>query len=429
MSLVYRENQAAVAGILSLVNFLEKPFDSGRARDVWYNACMSPCKRSPRVYDEREPVGERRWTMRSVPRAVGVLTLMLCVGATPIEAAKERDLAVMPKVAPGSVAPGSVASGGSYWARLIGIDQYQQRNVPKLQSAVKGAQAVREVLVQRSGFEGDTIIIESINGQATPTHIEDGLDQLRAQAGMDDPVVIYNAGHDQIETDNKQIELANVLDMAKRLDREIIGNDGAPMVLVPEGEFLYGNDNQRLSLLDFYMDKYEVTTAQYAKFMAATSTTAPQIWQISVPVSDGQKPVVGVDWDEANAYCRYYGQRLPTEQEWEKAARGTDGRKYPWGDDEPTSRHANFNNCCDFWNSDVLFNVGSLEDGKSPYGIYDLAGNVYEWTSSDHHGRAKVIRGGSWMNQASSLDSSLRGWHSPWDLSDHDGFRCVQDAR
>jgi len=362
--------------------------------------------------------------MRSVPRAVGVLALLLCVHATPIEAAKQRDVAVMPKVA-----PGSVASGGAYWARLIGIDQYQQRNVPKLQSAVKGAQAVREVLVQRYGLNRDKII-ESINGQATRTNIQDALYQPRKQAGTDDSVFIYYAGHDLIETEEKQIELANVQDMAKQLDREITGNDGAPMVLVPEGEFLYGNDNQRLYLLDFYMDKYEVTTAQYAKFiMTATGTTAPQNWQTSVSFNEGQKPVVGIDWDEANAYCRYYGQRLPTEQEWEKAARGTDGRKYPWGDDEPTRRHANFNNCCDFWNYDVLFNVGSFEDGKSPYGIYDLAGNVYEWTSSDHHGRTKVIRGGAWMNRANSLDSSARGWHSPWDLSDHDGFRCVQDAR
>lgn len=361
--------------------------------------------------------------MRSVPRAVGVLALLLCVHATPIEAAKERDVAVMPKVA-----PGSVAIGGEYWALPIGIDQYQQPNVPKLQSAVKGAQAVREVLVQRYAFNRDKII-ESINGQATRKHIEDARTQLRKQAGKDDSVFIYYARHGQIEAKKKQIEFAEAYDMPKQAGREITGNDGAPMVLVPEGEFLYGNDNQQLSLLDFYMDKYEVTTAQYAKFMAATGTTAPQSWQTSVPVSDEQKPVVGVDWDEADAYCRYYGQRLPTEQEWEKAARGTDGRKYPWGNDEPTSRHANFNKCCDFRNYGVLLSVGSLEDGKSPYGIYDLAGNVYEWTSSDHHDRAKVIRGGAWMNLASSLESSLRGWHSPRDLSDHDGFRCVQDAR
>ncbi len=244
----------------------------------------------------------------------------------------------------------------------------------------------------------------------------------------DDHTVTYYAGHDQLDADNNKIELANIM-LPKQLDREIIGNDGAPMVLVPEGDFFYGSDNRRLSLFDFYMDKFEVTTAQYAKFLGSMEKTGQGTWQALVPLSDWQKPVVGVAWIEAEAYCRYYGQRLPSEQEWEKAARGTDGRKYPWGNDEPTRRHANFNNCCEFWNYDALFNVGSFEDGKSPYGIYDLAGNVYEWTSSDHHARTKVVRGGAWMNAASSLQSSVRGWHFPGDSSEHDGFRCVQDAR
>ncbi|MGQ0696275.1 MAG: formylglycine-generating enzyme family protein [Nitrospiraceae bacterium] len=247
-------------------------------------------------------------------------------------------------------------------------------------------------------------------------------------AATDDHTVIYYFGHDQLDADNNKIELANIM-MPKQLEREIIGNDGAPMVLVPEGDFFYGSDNRRLSLLNFYMDKFEVTTAQYAKFLGSMEKTGQGTWQALVPLSDWQKPVVRVAWIEAEAYCRYYGQRLPSEQEWEKAARGTDGRKYPWGNDEPTRRHANFNNCCDFWNYDALFNVGSFEDGRSPYGIYDLAGNVYEWTSSDHHGRTKVVRGGAWMNAASSLQSSVRGWHFPGDSSDHDGFRCVQDAR
>ena len=351
--------------------------------------------------------------MQSLPRTIGVLALFLFVSATPIEAAKQKAV------------PGAVATGSEHWAQLIGIDPYHQLSLPTLQGAVNIVQGVRPVLVQRSTSEGDTII-ESTTGQATPT--EDRVDQLPTQIVMDDPVMTYYTGHDQIETDNKQIELANIM-MPKQLDLEIIGNDGAPMALVPEGDFFYGNDNQRLSLLDFYMDKYEVTTVQYAKFLGSLERTGKGTWQALVPLSDWQKPVVGVAWNEADAYCRYYGQRLPSEQEWEKAARGTDGRKYPWGNDEPTSRHANFNNCCDFWNYDTLFNVGSFEEGKSPYGIYDLAGNVYEWTSSDHHGRAKVVRGGAWMNQPSSLQSSVRGWHFPGDSSDHDGFRCVQDTR
>ncbi|MBI5854112.1 MAG: caspase family protein, partial [Nitrospirae bacterium] len=135
--------------------------------------------------------------MRHVRGAAGVLAVVLCLGATPTEAAKDRDLGVMPKVS-----AGSVAIGGDYWALIIGIDQYQQPNVPKLQSAVRDAQAVREVLVQRYGFARDKII-EVINGQATRKNIEDSLYQLRKKAGKDDSVFIYYAGHGQIDQEDQ----------------------------------------------------------------------------------------------------------------------------------------------------------------------------------------------------------------------------------
>ncbi len=218
-------------------------------------------------------------------------------------------------------------------------------------------------------------------------------------------------------------------------DREITGRDGAPMVLVPAGEFLYGDDNQRMSLPAFYMDKYKVTTARYAAFMQATGRAAPAMWNEVSWVSDGDRPVIGVTWEDGGAYCHHYGKRLPTEQEWEKAARGTDGRKYPWGSEEPTSRHANFNKCCQWNGYGTLATVGSYEAGKSPYGIYDLAGNVWEWTSSvyDPDGTYKngVIRGGSWLNEAFYLRSSYRTWGPPR-MKLHPyffGFRCAQDAR
>ncbi len=210
------------------------------------------------------------------------------------------------------------------------------------------------------------------------------------------------------------------------LGREITGKDGAPMMLVPEGEFLYGEENQRLSLPSFYMDKFEVSTAQYAKYMAVTGAKEPAVWSPSVLVSNGQKPVVGVSWHEADAYCRHYGRRLPTEQEWEKSARGTDGRKYPWGNDEPTRRHANFNGGYVFNNYGVLVNVGSLEEGKSPYGIYDLAGNVWEWTSSDYDSSSKVLRGGSWVVGAGFKVSSFRSLLTPTDRNFNVGFRCAK---
>jgi formylglycine-generating enzyme required for sulfatase activity len=222
---------------------------------------------------------------------------------------------------------------------------------------------------------------------------------------------------------------------------EITGKDGAPMELVSEGEFLYGSKNQRLPLPAFYMDKYEVSTKLYAKFIQATGRAQPRDWPEQVAlVGNGDRPVVGITWHDADAYCRQYGKRLPTEQEWEKAARGTDGRKYPWGNEEPCNRLAFEMKCSTGevpqyalfdkkWNGyGTLATVDSYEAGKSPYGIYHMAGNVIEWTSSDD-GKFKVLRGGSWNGSVSSLEATDSiGWY-PDDRGDNlRGFRCAQDA-
>ncbi|MBI4402050.1 MAG: formylglycine-generating enzyme family protein [Nitrospirae bacterium] len=227
------------------------------------------------------------------------------------------------------------------------------------------------------------------------------------------------------------------------------------MVLVTAGEFMMGSDDgrndtkpiHRVYLDDYYMDKYEVTTSRYAAFMQATGRDHPENWNDVSQVSDGKRPVIGVDWHDANAYCLYYGKRLPTEAEWEKAARGTDGRKYPWGDEEPTSRHANFNKCCDWKGYATLTAVTKHDAGKSPYGAYDMAGNVAEWvadwydmnyyqSSPDRNptgpssGSYRVIRGGSWRVFADHVRSANRGTRaSPTYRGRAIGFRCAQDAR
>ena len=209
--------------------------------------------------------------------------------------------------------------------------------------------------------------------------------------------------------------------------RELTGKDGAPMVLVPEGEFLYGDENQRLALSAFYMDQYEVTASRYARFLQETGRVKPHKWNEVNLVSDGDRPIIGVTWYDADAYCRYYGKRLPTEQEWEKAARGTDGREYPWGNEEPTSRHANFRKCCDMEGYAALTAAGEHEAGKSPYGIYDMAGNVWEWTSSHYDSSSKVLRGGSWLDFDGLLRTTIRNWGGRTNRWDDKGFRCAQD--
>lgn len=218
----------------------------------------------------------------------------------------------------------------------------------------------------------------------------------------------------------------------QQLQREITGKDGAPMMLVPEGEFQYGENNQRMSLPAFYMDKYEVSTKLYAAFLQETNRKQPDDWSRVSLTSLGDRPVIGVDWRDADAYCRYYGKRLPSEQEWEKAARGTDGRTFPWGNADPNVALANYSltYCSFFCNvyTDNLKSVGSYEAGKSPYSIYDMAGNVWEWTGSDYSSNGKVIRGGSWGINAGDLRSTLRISGDPTGRHNNRGFRCAQDA-
>lgn len=199
----------------------------------------------------------------------------------------------------------------------------------------------------------------------------------------------------------------------------------APMVLVPAGEFTMGSrkddktaekDERPAHLVylnAFSIDQYEVTTSRFAEFLRETKRAVPKYWSEQVPQQHGNKPVVGVDWNDADAYCAWAGKRLPTEAEWEKAARGTDQRLYPWGNQPPNEQRANVNRCCDFKDYGVLTDVGSYEQGKSAYGAYDMAGNVWEWTADWYEenyystsparnpkgpssGEYRVLRGGSW---------------------------------
>ena len=228
-----------------------------------------------------------------------------------------------------------------------------------------------------------------------------------------------------------------------QLSGEIIGLDGAPMALVTAGRFIFGdgsynNPERRIYLDSFYMDKFEVTLARYAKFLRATSREYPFTLTTTDLSLHGDRPVVNVDWHDAQAYCHWAGKYLPDEAQWEKAARGADGRAYPWGNDSPSRSLASFD-----WDGkrswqgyDTLSLVGSYEKGKSPYGIYDMAGNVWEWVAewtanpankeNPKQNLRKVVKGGSWANDESSLPSGY--WYKTFHSvrANSIGFRCAQ---
>ena len=210
-------------------------------------------------------------------------------------------------------------------------------------------------------------------------------------------------------------------------------------------EPLYLNEHPQrtLRLKAFYIDKYEVTNAEFKKFLIDLGKyTDAQIQMLieRLQLQENNLPVRNLTWFKADEYCRFVGKRLPTEAEWEKAARGSDGREYPWGND---------------WNPDYvnagqgeadLTPVGSFENGKSPFGVYDMAGNVMEWTAdwyepypgaeyqSPNYGKKRrVVRGGSWGGVGHYVIPHYfrvaYRFNFPPDQAFNDvGFRCARDA-
>jgi len=220
----------------------------------------------------------------------------------------------------------------------------------------------------------------------------------------------------------------------------------ADMILIPAGEFIMGSDTEyenekpqhTVNLAAYYIDKYEVINALYAECVAAGKCSVPKCDEYKDEYKKANKanhPVVCVDGTQAKSYCEYAGKRLPTEAEWEKAARGTDGRNYPWGN-EFDGKKLNYFNVRD------TTQVGSYPSGASPYGVMDMAGNVEEWVSSDYKaypyiandGRedllsnnSKVIRGGGWNRSDFDTRAAYRNNYASTSYNSNNlGFRCAQ---
>ncbi len=234
------------------------------------------------------------------------------------------------------------------------------------------------------------------------------------------------------------------------------------MVFVPGGEFLRGRTHKlpgadvedglrffpnalrdarplrRITLDPFYLDEHEVTNRQYAAFLEATGNDAPYYWLNGQPPEGHENhPVVNVTWEDATAYCRWAGRRLPTEAEWERACRGAaEGASYPWGDRDPTKDDARF---------DVLDGPGAVcQFPKNYFGLCDMAGNVWEWTTDwyakDYYehapaknppgppiGMYRVMRGASWADAPKYLPCGHRTYARPNTRSPNIGFRCAKN--
>ena len=217
--------------------------------------------------------------------------------------------------------------------------------------------------------------------------------------------------------------------------------DGAEMILIPAGEFIMGSNiglaeerpERKVILESYYIYKSPVTVEQYRMFCLATGREMPHApaWGWI-----DNHPIVNVNWDDARAYCDWAGVMLPTESQWEKAARGTDGRPYPWGRSWESSRC----HCVSEGTNEIssTLPIGSFPSGASPYGVLDMVGNVWEWCaniffanptqkpSTQSTSVLRVIRGGSWSNSNPiNFRASYRNGVPPGLKSSYYGFRCV----
>lgn len=255
---------------------------------------------------------------------------------------------------------------------------------------------------------------------------------------------------------SKQPPLWTALDEAERLAAiEIPGG----MIVVPAGSFLMGSDprkdraagpqefpQRRVHLDTFRIDRYEVSNVDYLRFVLGTGADWPKFWRENpFPEKVSLHPVINVSWYEADAYCQWAGKRLPSEAEWEKAARGEQAPIFPWGDEpagwiksniaHPGSKRG--------FKYPPLANVTRYDKGVSPYGAYQMAGNVSEWVSDwfdpeyyrrgvdvnpqgPDTGEMKVFRGGSWNEDPEVARSAGRNAGPPDRRSYLTGFRCAQ---
>ncbi|MBN2494229.1 MAG: formylglycine-generating enzyme family protein [Deltaproteobacteria bacterium] len=405
----------------------------------------------------------------------------------------------------GDAKPPPVAASGEYrrelgkaWRRLVAsvrkgtaeekLERYQQfladypldnPHAAEVQKAIDALEARLEQEARaRREAEERKAALEA--GRERARRIKADYDRLKAQKGSaSEKLAAWERFAADYPQDNPYLgtaerKIRTLKERAEKEARQTAAQAPPGMLRIPAGEFWMGCNDRidssceadekpgRKVYLDAYLiDRTEVTVEQYQRCVAAGACTGPHWDDGTCYVFTGKaweqgrlpegfrgrtQPVVCVDWGQASAYCGWSGNRLPTEAEWEKAARGNDGRKYPWGNQDASCAYAVMNEGGLGCGRQSTWPVCSKERGKSPYGLCDMAGNVWEWVAdwykADYYSGApsrnpegaaggpfRVLRGGGWSSvDAGDLRASLRDGGSPGDRICSLGFRCARPS-
>jgi iron(II)-dependent oxidoreductase len=307
------------------------------------------------------------------------------------------------------------------------------------------------------------------NKECAVCHSSPGSASFVHTAASDESKATANQAHKNSDAHSERFELEGDVSKLKKpadanagmkgkmyYSKSRIGEKPNPMVLIPAGQFTMGTNERlpdegpehKVTLPAFYIDKYEVTNLQYKRFIDATNHKSPNHFRNrTFPEGKADHPVTYVSWYDARDYCQWAGKRLPTDKEWEKAARSPDGRVYPWGNDFDISK-ANTPQRWEVLGKDGdTTPVGAFPGGVNAYGLYDMSGNVWEWTSSwykpypgntritENYGeKYKVLKGGSWWDCSfykCGISAPLynRSFFLQSTKNKSFGFRCAKDAK
>ena len=344
---------------------------------------------------------------------------------------------------------------------LANIPDFDFTMIGKGRKASKGGGEVKRLAQE---VVRTTVLIETVRNTdtevapTTPPQVAGALPRAdhpailspRPQPSLPRDHVVSAQDEKAIARVNDQLRAAQEDELKKLVLRGIPQPEG--MALIPAGEFWMGTEDglqdarplHRVQLSSYWFDKYEVTNARYRQCVEGGGCTPPKDRQAFDDPQQLHHPVTNITWNQARSICLWQGKRLPTEAEWEKAARGTDGRRYPWGNDEEVvKRHVKKREL-------KTDSAGSEPAGRqtataSPYGVFDLIGSVSEWVKDWYaedfyqtspardpqgplRGSFRVLRGGEWNDKQPNLQASYRGWDEMTYWGPMLGVRCAEDV-